>query len=434
MGKKAESSNIIEINSKKIEVNDFHGKSLIELQAIASELGIEENIYRKNELIIKILKAVSEKNDGNSIFYGKGVLEILPDGYGFLRSQVYNYTPTQEDIYVAPFLIRKMGLRKGHEIYGTLRLPKNGEKYLALDKIELVNNFPPEKIRSTKYFEELTPLHPFERFILETERDELSGRILDILVPVGKGQRGLIISPARAGKTILLQKIANSITKNNPEVYIMILLIAERPEEVTDFKRNTKADIIASTFDELPRKHIEVADTVIERAKRIVEFGKDVVILLDSLTRFCRAHNAEAPHSGKVMTGGIDITALSGPKKFFGSARKIEEGGSLTIIATCLVDTGSRMDEVIYEEFKGTGNMEVHLSRELSQRRIFPAIDITRSGTRREELLLHPDELKRIWLMRKALADVNPIEAVPTLMEKLKKYKTNTEFLLSLKI
>jgi transcription termination factor Rho len=262
----------------------------------------------------------------------------------------------------------------------------------------------------------------------------MSGRILDLLTPIGKGQRGLIISPARAGKTILLQKIANSIARNNPEVHIIILLIAERPEEVTDFRRNTKGEIIASTFDELPRKHIEVADIVIERAKRMVELGKDVVILLDSLTRYCRAHNAEAPHSGKVMTGGIDITALSGPKRFFGSARKIEEGGSLTIIATCLVETGSKMDEVIYEEFKGTGNMEIHLIRSLAERRIFPAIDITRSGTRREELLMHPEELKKVWLMRKALADVDSVEVVPTLIEKLKKYKTNAEFLLSLKV
>ncbi len=434
MGKKAEGSDsIIDINQKEILVNNFHGKSMMELQSIASELGIEENIYRKNDLIIKILRAISEKN-GGCILYGRGVLEILPEGYGFLRLGTYNYAATQEDIYVPPFLIKKIGLRKGHEVYGTIRLPKEGEKYLAIEKVETVNNFPVDKVKGIKYFEELTPLHPYERFILETSQDELSGRILDLLVPIGKGQRGLIISPARAGKTILLQKIANSIAKNNPEVYIIILLVAERPEEVTDFKRNTKAEIVASTFDELPKKHIEVADTVIERAKRMVEFGKDVVILLDSLTRFCRAHNAEAPHSGKVMTGGIDITALSGPKQFFGSARKIEEGGSLTIIATCLVDTGSRMDEVIYEEFKGTGNMEIHLSRELAERRIFPAIDITRSGTRREELLLHPEELKRIWLMRKALADVNPVEAVPTLMEKLKKYKTNTEFLLSLKL
>jgi transcription termination factor Rho len=379
-----------------------------------------------------VLRKLAEKN--NCVFYGKGVLEILQEGYGFLRSPVYNYTATQEDMYVPPFLIRKHWLRKGHEVYGIVRLPKEGEKYIALDKVETVNDLPAEKIRGMKWFEELTPLHPYERFVLETDKDEISGRVVDLLVPIGKGQRGLIISPARAGKTILLQKIANSIAKNNPEVYIMILLIAERPEEVTDFKRNTKAEIIASTFDELPKKHIDVADIVVERAKRMVECGKDVVILLDSLTRFCRAHNAEAPHSGKVMTGGIDITALSGPKKFFGSARKIEEGGSLTIIATCLVDTGSRMDEVIYEEFKGTGNMEIHLSRALAERRIFPAIDITRSGTRREELLLHPDELKRIWLMRKALADIDPVEAVPTLIERLKKHKTNAEFLLSLKV
>ncbi len=433
MKKKSESSGTIDITEKEIVVNDFHGKSIVELQSIASEIGVEDNnIYRKNELIIKILKTLSEKN--GQTFFARGVLEILSEGYGFLRSAAYNYSATQEDIYVAPFIIRRTGLRKGHEVYGTIRLPKEGEKYLALDRVIEVNGIAPEKVKGTKYFEELTPLHPYERFILETEKDEMSGRILDLLIPIGKGQRGLIISPARAGKTILLQKVANSITKNNPEVYIVILLIAERPEEVTDFRRNTKAEIIASTFDELPRKHIEVADTVIERSKRMVEFGKDVVILLDSLTRFCRAHNAEAPHSGKVMTGGIDITALSGPKKFFGSARKIEEGGSLTIIATCLVDTGSRMDEVIYEEFKGTGNMEIHLIRPLAERRIFPAIDITRSGTRREELLMHPDELKRVWLMRKALADVDPLEAVPTLMEKLKKYKNNAEFLMSLKV
>lgn len=434
MRKKVEtSSSDVEINSKEILVNDFHGKSTPELQAIANEIGVEENnVYRKNELIIKILRKLAER-DGQT-FYVRGVLETLPEGYGFLRSAVYNYTATQEDIYVAPFIIRKAGLRRGHEVYGTIRLPKEGEKYLALDRIETVNGFPPERIKGIKWFEELTPLHPYERFILETDKDELSGRVLDLLVPIGKGQRGLIISPARAGKTILLQKIANSIARNNPEVHIIILLIAERPEEVTDFKRNTKGEIIASTFDELPKKHIEVADTVIERAKRMVELGKDVVILLDSLTRFCRAHNAEAPHSGKVMTGGIDITALAGPKKFFGSARKIEEGGSLTIVATCLVDTGSRMDEVIYEEFKGTGNMEIHLTRPLAERRIFPAIDITRSGTRREELLMHPEELKRVWLMRKALADIDPLEAVPTLMEKLKKYKSNTEFLMSLKV
>ena len=396
----------------------------------------QENIkdvagLKKQELIYRIIQ---EKAKQNGLLFGEGVLEILPEGFGFLRSPKYNYLPCPDDIYISPSQIRRFGMRTGSIISGQIRPPKDGEKYFALLKVEAINHANPEEIQSRIAFENLTPLHPNERIMLETEPQELSMRVMDLIAPIGKGQRGLIVAAPRTGKTILLQKIANSVLTNHKEVDLIVLLIDERPEEVTDFKRNLKgnAEIIASCFDEPPARHIQVTEMVLEKAKRMVESKRDVVILVDSITRMTRAYNTEAPHSGRILSGGIDSTAFQGPKKFFGAARKIEEGGSLTIIGSCLVDTGSRMDEVIFEEFKGTGNSELHLVRELADRRIFPSFDLTRSGTRKEELLLHTDELKFVWRLRKVLAEMKVIEAMETLLERMKKSKSNAEFLMSL--
>jgi transcription termination factor Rho len=385
---------------------------------------------KKHELIFEILKAQSEK-EGN--MFGEGTLEILPDGFGFLRSPNYNYLPCPEDIYVSPSQIRKFDLRTGDTVSGEIRPPKDKERYFALLKVHAINFEEPDKAKEKMLFDNVTPLFPDERFILETTPSEISMRVMDLLTPIGKGQRGLIVAAPRTGKTVLLQKIANSVKTNNPEVYLIVLLIDERPEEVTDMKRSVEGEVISSTFDEPAERHIQVAEIVLEKAKRLIEHKRDVVVLLDSITRLARAYNAVQPHSGKIMSGGIDSNALHKPKRFFGAARNIEEGGSLTIIATALIDTGSRMDEVIFEEFKGTGNMELHLDRRLVDKRVYPSIDIERSGTRREELLYDPAELDRIWLLRKALNGMNPVECMELIVERLKKTPTNAEFLVSLK-
>ncbi len=384
---------------------------------------------RKQDLIFKILQAQAER-EGN--MFGEGILEVLPDGFGFLRSPNYNYLPCPDDIYISPSQIRKFDLRTGDTVSGQIRPPKEGERYFALLKVEAVNFESPEKAKDKILFDNLTPLYPENRLLLEIGAEEISMRIMDLLTPIGKGQRGMIVAPPYSGKTVLLQKIANSITTNNEDVFLIVLLIDERPEEVTDMQRSVKGEVISSTFDEPPERHVQVAEIVLEKAKRLVECGRDVVILLDSITRLARAHNAVVPHSGKILSGGIDSTALQKPKRFFGAARGVEEGGSLTILATALVDTGSRMDEVIFEEFKGTGNMELQLDRNLFQRRIYPAIDIKRSNTRKEELLLDPEELKRIWVLRKALNELSSVEAMELLIGKLSKYQTNAEFLMSL--
>lgn len=385
----------------------------------------------KTQVVFEIVKAVSACPD--KVLYGEGVLEILPDGFGFLRSPNYNYLPSAEDIYVSPAQIRRFNLRKGDTLYGTIRSPKEKEKYFALLKVDKINNKNPDKIKERVLFENLTPLYPHERLIMETAKDKMTTRVLDLAAPIGKGQRGMIVSPPKSGKTILLQDIANSIEINNPEVYLIVLLIDERPEEVTDMIRSVKGEVVSSTFDEPPERHVQIADMVIEKAKRLAEGGIDVVILLDSLTRLARAYNTVQPHSGKILTGGIDANALHKPKRFFGAARNIEQGGSLTVIATTLIDTGSRMDEVIFEEFKGTGNMELVLDRRLAERRIFPAIDIIKSGTRKEELLYHPDELEKMYLLRQGLADLTPVDSMKLLLAKLKKTNSNAEFLLSMK-
>jgi transcription termination factor Rho len=381
---------------------------------------------RKQDLIFKILQAQSEK-EGH--IFAEGVLEILPDGYGFLRSPDYNYLPGPDDIYVSPSQIRKFDLKTGDTISGQVRPPHEGEKYFALVKIEAVNFESPDEARNKILFDNLTPLYPQERLKLETTRENLSARVMDLLTPLGKGQRGLIVSPPRAGKTMLLQNVANSITTNHPEVVLMVLLIDERPEEVTDMQRSVKGEVISSTFDEPAARHVQVAEMVIEKAKRLVEHKRDVVILLDSITRLARAYNTIVPPSGKVLSGGVDSNALQRPKRFFGSARNIEEGGSLTIIATALIDTGSRMDDVIFEEFKGTGNSEIILDRKLVDKRTFPAIDIQRSGTRKEELLIPKEDLQRIWVLRKVLNPLSPVEAMELLIERLAKAGTNSEFL-----
>jgi transcription termination factor Rho len=360
------------------------------------------------------------------------VLETLPDGFGFLRAPDYNYLPGPDDIYVSPSQIRKFDLHTGDTVSGVIRPPKDGERYFALIKVEAINFEPPEKTKEKIFFENLTPLYPQEKIGLETDQENLSGRVMDLLTPLGKGQRGLIVAPPRTGKTMLLQTIANSITKNHPEVYLIVLLIDERPEEVTDMQRSVRGEVISSTFDEPAQRHVQVAEMVIEKAKRLVEHKKDVVILLDSITRLARAYNTIVPASGKVLSGGVDSNALQRPKRFFGAARNIEEGGSLTIIATALVDTGSRMDEVIFEEFKGTGNSEIHLDRKLTDRRVFPSIDITKSGTRKEELLLPKEELNRVWVLRKVLTPLSPTEAMELLLSKMGKTKTNQDFLASM--
>ncbi len=427
-------ANYNEIKKEELYITRLQKMNSSKLIELARKEGLKEySGLKKHELIFKILK---EKVNHNGLMYGEGVLEILPDGFGFLRSPDYNYLPSPDDIYVSPSQIRRFNMRVGTMVSGQIRPPKEGEKYFALLKVEALNYENPEIYTSKAYFDDLTPLFPKERILLETKPTEISMRVMDFVTPIGKGQRGLLVASPRTGKTVLLQKIANSITINHPEIHLIILLIDERPEEVTDMKQLVKAEIISSCFDEPASRHVQVAEIVSERAKRLVEYGKDVVILLDSITRLGRAYNTLAPHSGKVMTGGIDAGALQGPKKFFGAARKVEEGGSLTILATALIDTGSRMDEVIFEEFKGTGNMELHLYRELADRRIYPSFDITRSGTRREELLLDPEELKRVWLLRKGLLSEkrNPIESMEWLIESMSKTKSNAEFLMRFKL
>ncbi len=413
-----------------MDITELKSKRIAELNQIAKDLNLTGySDLRKQELIFKILEAQTEK-DGLS--FSKGVLEVLPDGYGFLRSVNYNYLPSPDDIYVSPSQIKKFGLRTGDSVSGQVRPPKEGERFFALLRVEAVNDDHPEVIRERTLFDNLTPLYPTNRLKLETIPGEYSMRIMDLLAPIGKGQRGMIVSPPKAGKTILLQKIANSIIRNHPEVKLIVLLIDERPEEVTDMERTVSAEVVSSTFDEPPERHVQVADMVLEKAKRLVEAKKDVVILLDSITRLARAHNTVVPHSGKILSGGVDANALHRPKRFFGAARNVEEGGSLTVIATALVETGSRMDEVIFEEFKGTGNMELILDRKLSDRRVFPAIDVNRSGTRKEELLQESDELNRVWILRKLLSDLTPVEAMEFVLEKMKGTRANKEFLKSM--
>ena len=408
-------------------IAELKEKNITELSRIARTLDIQgASGLRKQDLIFKILQAQSEK-EGH--IFAEGVLEILPDGYGFLRSPDYNYLPGPDDIYVSPSQFRKFDLKTGDTISGNVRPPHEGEKYFALVKIEAINFESPEETRNKILFDNLTPLYPQERIKMETVREGTSGRVMDLLTPVGKGQRGLIVAPPRTGKTMLLQSIANSVTSNHPEVVLIVLLIDERPEEVTDMQRSVKGEVISSTFDEPAARHVQVAEMVIEKAKRLVEHKRDVVILLDSITRLARAYNTIVPPTGKVLSGGVDSNALQRPKRFFCAARNIEEGGSLTIIATALVDTGSRMDEVIFEEFKGTGNMEVILDRKLVDKRVFPAIDIQRSGTRKEELLIPKEDLQRIWVLRKVLNPLSPVEAMELLVSRLEKVRNNAEFL-----
>ncbi|MBL7155532.1 MAG: transcription termination factor Rho [Candidatus Omnitrophica bacterium] len=413
-----------------MDIEKLKEMNMTELNKVAKDLKVNGiSGLKKQDLIFKVLQAKTEKK---GLIFGEGVLEILPDGFGFLRSPKYNYLPCPDDIYISPSQIRKFSLRTGDTVSGQIRPPKEGERYFALLKVEAVNFENPENAKDKILFDNLTPLYPNERYVLETKADEISMRIMDLLSPVGRGQRGMIVAQPYSGKTVLLQKFANSITTNYPDAILMVLLIDERPEEVTDMIRSVNGEVISSTFDEPAERHIQVAEVVLEKAKRLVEHKKDVVILLDSITRLARAYNAAMPHSGKILSGGVDSNALHKPKRFFGAARNIEEGGSLTILATALVDTGSRMDEVIFEEFKGTGNMEIQLDRALFQRRIYPAIDIKKSNTRKEELLLEDDELKKIWLVRKALNDLNSVEAMELLIEKLKKSKSNKEFLKTL--
>lgn len=411
----------------EIAINDLKAMSVQQLADTAKALGYDEySGMKKQDLIFQILQRSIEK--AGSV-YGEGTLEILPDGFGFLRSPDYSYLPGPDDIYVSPSQIRKFGLRTGDTIKGHVRPPKEGERYFALLKVEAVNNDTPEVAHQRILFDSLTPLHPNKRFVLETSQDEVAMRVMDLLCPIGKGQRGLIVAAPFTGKTVLLQKIANSITRNHPEVTVMVLLIDERPEEVTDMQRSVKGEVVASTFDEPPERHVQVAEMVLNKARRLVEHKRDVVILLDSITRLARAYNVIVPASGKVLSGGVDANALQRPKRFFGAARNIEEGGSLTILATALVETGSRMDDVIFEEFKGTGNMELHLDRRLMEKRIFPAIDVNRSRTRKEELLVGREDLERIWLLLRVLSPLDSVEATELLIEKLKKTRTNQEFL-----
>jgi len=412
-----------------MDVAELKEKKVSELLSIANSLDVEgASSMRKQELIFAILQAV-QQNEKEAPIRGEGVLECLPDGFGFLRAPDYNYLPGPDDIYVSPSQIRRFNMRTGDTISGYIRPPKDTERYFALLKVEGINGQDPETIRDKVLFDNLTPLYPEERLKLEIGATKYSMRVMDLLTPIGKGQRALIVSPPKAGKTVLLQQIANSMTINHPEIYLIVLLIDERPEEVTDMQRSVRGEVISSTFDEPAQRHVQVADMVIEKAKRLVEHKRDVVILLDSITRLARAHNTVVPPSGKILSGGVDSNALHRPKRFFGAARNIEEGGSLTIIATALVDTGSKMDEVIYEEFKGTGNMEIHLDRRLLERRIFPCIDINRSGTRKEELLVSQQDLQRIWLLRKLLADMNSVDAMEFLLDKIMQTDSNREFL-----
>lgn len=410
-----------------MDVNELQSLKIKDLTKLAKDLNIEGiSGLNKQELIVQILKAEEEKAEN---LYARGTLEVLPDGYGFLRSSDFNYLPGPDDIYVSPSQIKRFGLKTGHEVAGQIRPPKSKERFYALLKVDTVNDRPPEEVRNIILFDNLTPLHPDEKFELETDPKNLSTRIMDLMCPIGKGQRGLITSQPKTGKTILLQTLANSIRKNHPKTKMIILLIDERPEEVTDMKRSVDAEVLSSTFDEAPERHVAVADMALQKSRRMVEYGEDVVILLDSLTRLARAHNAVIPHSGKILSGGVDSNALKKPKQFFGAARNVEEGGSLTIIATALIDTGSRMDDVIFEEFKGTGNMELVLDRRLSDRRIFPSFDIVRSGTRKEELLLSKKVLGRVWILRKLLNEMQITEAMEFLRERMLRTKSNDEFM-----
>ncbi|HET9467204.1 MAG TPA: transcription termination factor Rho [Vicinamibacterales bacterium] len=410
-----------------LNIGELKDMSIQKLTQIAKELNVAGATgMRKQELIFQILKAQTEQS---GFIFSEGVLEVLPDGFGFLRAPDYNYLPGPDDIYVSPSQIRKFDLQTGDTVSGQIRPPKEGERYFALIKVEAVNFEQPEQARDKLFFENLTPLYPQERLKLETAAENLSSRVMDLWTPIGKGQRGLIVAPPRTGKTMLLQNIAQSVVQNHPEVFLIVLLIDERPEEVTDMQRSVDGEVISSTFDEPAQRHVQVAEMVIEKAKRLVEHKKDVLILLDSITRLARAYNTVIPPSGKVLSGGLDSNALQKPKRFFGAARNIEEGGSLTIIATALIDTGSRMDDVIFEEFKGTGNMEIHLDRKLADKRVFPAIDLQKSGTRKEELLIPKDDLNRIWVLRKVLNPLSPVEAMELLLDKMGKTKGNTEFL-----
>ncbi len=413
-----------------LNLADLKEMSISKLTSIATGIDVPGATgMRKQELIFKVLAAQTEKS---GLIFSEGVLETLPDGFGFLRAPEYNYLPGPDDIYVSPSQIRKFDLRTGDTVSGQIRPPKEGERYFALIKVEAINFESPDQAREKVFFDNLTPLYPDEMLKMEVTQENLSARVIDLVTPLGKGQRGLIVAPPRTGKTMLLQTIANSITQNHPEVTLIVLLIDERPEEVTDMQRSVNGEVISSTFDEPPTRHVQVADMVIEKAKRLVEHKRDVVILLDSITRLARAHNAVVPPSGKILSGGIDSNALQRPKRFFGAARNIEEGGSLTIIATALIDTGSRMDDVIFEEFKGTGNSEIHLDRRLSDKRLFPAIDLQRSGTRKEELLLSKEDLNRIWVMRRVLNPLSPVEQMEVVLERLEKAKSNAEFLASM--
>jgi len=421
-----------EIKKGDIHITQLQRMTVQELHDVAKEEELEDYTgLKKQDLIFKILK---DRINRNGLMYGEGVLEILPDGFGFLRSPEYNYLPCPDDIYISPSQIRRFGLRNGHIVAGQIRPPKESERYFALLRVEAINFQDPDDVTEKTNFEDLTAMHPDERLFLETAPDELNMRIVDIVTPIGAGQRMLIVAPPRTGKTVLLQKLANAISANHPEVYVIILLIDERPEEVTEMQRSTKAEVVSSTFDEPASRHVQVADMVLEKAKRLVEYQRDVVILLDSITRLARAHNTEMPHSGRILSGGVDANALQQPKRFFGAARNLEEGGSLTIIGTALVDTGSKMDEVIFEEFKGTGNSELHLDRRLVDRRVWPAIDVAASGTRKEELLLDPKELELIYRLRRVLSDMNVVEAIELLRAQLQKVRTNAEFLMTMNL
>jgi len=424
-----------EIKRGSTHISELQQMTMPQLLKIAKDEGLADYTgLKKQDLIFKILK---ERVKQNGLMFGEGTLEVLPDGFGFLRSPDYNYLPCPDDIYISPSQIRRFGLRTGAVVAGQIRPPKENERYFALLRVEAINYNDPDLLTQKVVFDDLTPLHPDQRLILETEPAEINMRVMDLVTPIGKGQRGLIVAPPRTGKTILLQKIANSILRNHPECYVIVLLIDERPEEVTEMERTVKgprAEVISSTFDEPASRHVQVSEMVIEKAKRLVEFGTDVAILLDSITRLARAYNTEIPHSGKILSGGVDANALHKPKRFFGAARNIEEGGSLTILATALIDTGSRMDEVIFEEFKGTGNMELHLDRRLVDKRVWPAIDVNRSGTRKEELLLNPEELRRIYILRKVLSDMNPVEAMDLLVYRMARTKSNAEFLMSMNL
>jgi len=416
----------------ELHITDLQKMTVAELHEVAKTEGIEDYVgLPKQDLIFQILK---RRINQNGLLYGEGVLEILPDGFGFLRSPEYNYLPCPDDIYVSPSQIRRFGLRNGHIVAGQIRPPKESERYFALLRVEAINYESPDAVTEKTNFEDLTPLHPNRRIFLETDPKEINMRIVDLVTPIGFGQRMLIVAPPRTGKTVLLQKMANAITKNHPEAIVIILLIDERPEEVTEMQRATTAEVISSTFDEPASRHVQVAEMVIDKARRLVEYGRDVVILLDSITRLARAYNTEVPHSGKILTGGVDANALQKPKRFFGAARNIEEGGSLTIIGTALVDTGSKMDEVIFEEFKGTGNSELHLDRRLVDKRVWPAINISASGTRKEELLLDPKELEKVYLLRRVLSDMNPVESVELLRNRLEKTEANAVFLMTMNL